>query len=161
GRVSRYGIIPITADQDTAGPMARTVTDAAIVLGALEGSVPDPKDPSPSFCPLPPRHDYTPYLKPDGLKGARIGIPRAFFYDPLTLPGDTDPRGGLNPDQARVMADAIEVLKREGAIIVDPANVPSVVETDPAQNFLRWGICSGEPGRKGQDAECSIVFKYG
>ena len=161
GRVSRYGIIPITADQDTAGPMARTVTDAAIVLGALEGSVPDPKDPSPSVCPLPPKHDYTPYLKPDGLKGARIGVPRAFFYDPLTLPGDTAPRGGLNADQARVMADAIEVLKREGAVIVDPADIPSVVETDPTQNFLRWGICSGEPGRKGEDAECSVVFKYG
>jgi len=79
GRISRYGIIPITADQDTAGPMARTVTDAAIVLGVLEGTAPDPNDPAMGACPLPRNHDYTPHLKRDGLKGARIGIPRAFF----------------------------------------------------------------------------------
>ena len=161
GRISRYGIIPITADQDTAGPMARTVTDAAIVLGALEGSVPDPNDPGLSVCPQPPKHDYTPYLKRDGLKGARIGIPRAFFYDQVTPPGETAPRGGLTPDQTRVMGEAIGVLKREGAVIVDPADIPSVVDPDPAMNFLKWNICSGEPGHKGQDAECSIVFKYG
>jgi amidase len=161
GRVSRYGIIPLTADQDTAGPMARTVTDAAILLGALEGSVPDPNDPGLAGCPLPANRDYTPHLERDGLKGARIGIPRAFFYDPVTPPGETAPRGGLDPDQARVMAEAIEVLKREGAVIVDPADIPSVVDPDPTENFLKWSICSGEPGGKGQDAECSVVFKYG
>ncbi len=53
GRVSRYGVIPITADQDTPGPMARTVTDAAILLGALEGAVPDPHDPATSMCTAP------------------------------------------------------------------------------------------------------------
>jgi amidase len=161
GRISRYGIIPLTADQDTAGPMARTVTDAAVVLGALESSVPDPNDPGLPTCPRPTNRDYTPHLKRDGLKGARIGIPRAFFYDPVTPPGETAPRGGLNPDQAQVMADAIEVLKREGAVIVDPADIPSVVDPDPAANFLKWNICSGVPGRKGEDAECSVVFKYG
>ncbi len=161
GRISRYGIIPLTADQDTAGPMARTVTDAAILLGALEGSVPDPNDPGLAVCPLPARRDYTPHLKRDGLKGARIGIPRAFFYDKVTPPGETAPRGGLTPDQARVMDEAIEILKREGAIIVDPADIPSVVDPDPAANFLKWNICSGVPGRKGADAECSVVFKYG
>jgi len=161
GRISRYGIIPITADQDTAGPMARTVTDAAILLGVLEGTAPDANDPATGACPLPRDRDYRPHLRRDGLKGARIGIPRAFFYDKLTLPGETNPRGGLTPDQARVMADAIETLRREGAVLVDPADIPSVVDPDPAGNFLRWSICSGAPGAKASDTSCSIVFKYG
>jgi amidase len=161
GRISRYGIIPITADQDTAGPLARTVTDAAILLGVLEGTAPDPNDPATGLCPLPRNRDYTPHLKRDGLQGARIGIPRAFFYDKVTPPGDTTARGGLTEDQARVMAEAIETLRREGAIIVDPADIPSVVDPDPANNFLNWNICSGAPGAKGSDANCSVVFKYG
>jgi amidase len=161
GRLSRYGIIPITADQDTAGPMARTVTDAAILLGVLEGTAPDANDPTTGACPLPRDHDYRRHLRRDGLKGARIGIPRAFFYDKLTLPGDTTARGGLTADQARVMADAIETLRREGAVLVDPADIPSVVDPDPANNFLRWGICSGAPGAKASDTNCSTVFKYG
>jgi amidase len=161
GRVSRYGIIPITADQDTAGPMARTVTDAAILLGALEGVGPDPNDPATGRCVLPRDHDYTPYLKRDGLKGARIGIPRAFFYDKYTPPGESAPRGGLTDDQARVMAGAIAVLKAEGAVIVDPADIPSVLDPDPAQNFVLWGICSGGPGAKATNANCSTVFNYG
>ena len=161
GRISRYGIIPITADQDTAGPMARTVTDAAILLGVLEGAAPDPNDPATRTCTPPPNRDYTPYLKRGGLKGARIGIPRAFYYDKATPPGATAPLGGLNPDQAKVMADAIEVLRSEGAIIVDPADIPSVLDADPARNLMLWGICSGQPGAKGSDASCSVVFKYG
>src|SRR6267378_3357565 len=79
GRISRYGIIPITADQDTAGPLARTVTDAAILLGVLEGTAPDPKDQAMTTCTPLPNHDYTPHLQRDGLQGARIGIPRAFY----------------------------------------------------------------------------------
>jgi len=59
GRVSRYGVIPITADQDTPGPMARTVTDAAIVLGAIEGAGPDPNDAATKLCTPPPGRDYT------------------------------------------------------------------------------------------------------
>src|SRR5260221_426543 len=86
GRISRYGVIPITADQDTAGPMARTVADAAILLGALEGGAPDPNDAATRRCPPPPGRDYTRFLKKDGLKGARIGIPRANFYDKVTPP---------------------------------------------------------------------------
>ncbi len=109
----------------------------------------------------PPSATTRPHLKRDGLKGARIGIPRAFFYDKVTPPGETAERGGLTPEQARVMAEAIEILQREGAVIVDPADIPSVIDPDPAANFLRWNICSGVPGRKGQDAECSVVFKYG
>jgi len=149
GRISRYGVIPITADQDTPGPMAKTVTDAAIMLGALEGPAPDPNDPATSLCQRPPRQDYTRYLDPAALKGARIGIPRAFFYD------------RINPDQAKVMADAIEVLRQQGATIIDPADIPSIVSTDPDHNFLKWGTCSGVTDSKGQDAGCSVVLKYG
>jgi amidase len=160
GRISRYGIIPITADQDTAGPMARTVTDAAILLGVLEG--PDPNDPiTAGTCTAPRNNDYTLHLKRDALKGARIGVPRAFYYDRVTPPGATAPQGGLTPDQAKVMAEAIEVLKREGAEIVDPADLPSVLETDPKQNLVSWGVCAGADGKKGADENCSIVFKYG
>src|SRR5262245_7887059 len=84
GRISRYGVIPITADQDTAGPMARTVTDAAIMFGVLESATPDPNDPATKTCTPAPGRDYTKFLKADGLKGMRIGIPRAFFYDKAT-----------------------------------------------------------------------------
>ena len=87
GRVSRYGVIPITADQDTAGPMAKYVADVAVLLGAMEGASPDPHDPATSACTPPPDRDYTVHLKRDGLKGARIGIPRGFYYDKLTVPG--------------------------------------------------------------------------
>src|SRR5213078_395327 len=68
GRVSRYGVIPITADQDTPGPLARTVTDASILLGALEANNPDANDPATKACA--PVRDYTQFLKKDGLKGA-------------------------------------------------------------------------------------------
>ncbi len=81
GRISRHGVIPITADQDTAGPMARTVTDAAIMFGVLESAKPDPHDAATNACQPPANRDYTPHLKREGLKGARIGIPRAFYYD--------------------------------------------------------------------------------
>jgi amidase len=161
GRISRYGIIPIVADQDTAGPMARTVTDAAILLGALEGAVPDPYDPATRTCRPPSNRDYTAHLKRDGLKGARIGIPRAFFYDKVTPPGEATARGGLNDAQATAMADAIEILRREGAIIVDPVIVPSVADPDPANNYLTFPICAGSPQAKGSDAKCTIVLKYG
>ncbi len=161
GRVSRYGVIPITADQDTPGPMARTVTDAAIMLGALEGASPDPHDPATGTCTPPPHGDYTAFLKRDGLKGARIGIPRAFFYERTSVPGAERPRGGLNPEQARAMADAIAILKAEGAVIVDPADIPSVVDTDPDRNFLLWGICSGVDNARGKDEHCSVDLKYG
>jgi amidase len=161
GRISRYGVIPITADQDTPGPMARTVTDAAIMLGALEGASPDPKDAATKTCAPPPGRDYTRFLNPGGLKGARIGIPRASFYDRVTLPGATQPRGGLNPEQAKVMAEAIEVLKQQGAVIVDPADIPSVVAKEANDNFLLWSTCGSLDGAKGKDADCSIVLKYG
>ena len=161
GRISRYGVIPITADQDTAGPMAKSVTDAAIMLGALEGASPDPNDPATRTCQPPSNRDYTQFLHAEGLKGARIGIPRASFYDRVRAPGANGTRGGLNADQARVMADAIAVLRQQGAVIVDPADIPSVLDPDPTKNFLLWSTCSGAGQGKGSDDNCSIVFKYG
>src|SRR6266478_1857041 len=161
GRISRYGIIPITADQDTAGPIAKTVTDAAILLGALEGPAPDPNDPATQKCARPPGRDYTRFLKADGLKGARIGIPRAFYYDAVIPPGEKEARGGLHADQKSVMAEAISILKQRGAVIVDPADIPSVISTDPQNNLLKWNTCSGLENRKGMDESCSIVLKYG
>jgi amidase len=161
GRISRYGVIPITADHDTAGPMTRTVSDAAIMMGALESGSPDPNDPATKTCTPPPGRDYTKFLNAGGLKGARIGIPRAFYYDGLTLPGDERPRGGLNADQAKVMAEAIAILKQQGAVVIEPADVPSIVDKDPAANFLCWDFCSGGEHAKGKDAGCSINFKYG
>lgn len=161
GRISRYGVIPITADQDTPGPMARTVMDAALMLSVLEGPAPDPDDPDTNRCERPPAQDYTHFLDINALQGARIGIPRAFFYNNVVAPGTANPRGGLTPDQLRVMTEAIEVLKQQGAIIVDPADIPSVVAPDPDKNVLLWNTCSGVTDEKGQDAGCSVVLKYG
>jgi amidase len=155
GRISRYGIIPITADQDTAGPMAKTIADAAILLGAMEGA--DPNDPATNRCSPPAKGDYTRHLRPDGLKGARIGVPRAFFSEGLPRKGGGQPRGGLNPDQKKALAEAIAILKERGAVIVDPADIPSVVSGE----FLNWGTCAGPGGAKGKDEGCSVVFKYG
>ncbi len=192
GRISRWGVIPITADQDTAGPMAKSVSDVAILFGALEGASPDPNDPATATCTPPPGRDYTKFLERDGLKGARIGIPRAFYYDAFTPPGEPpaegralrEPqgapstprgggrgrggaggggggRGGLNADQKNAMEEAIAVLEAQGAIIVDPANIPSVVDPDPKNNFLRWGQCSGVNQGRGHDEDCSVNLKYG
>ena len=136
GRVSRYGIIPITADQDTAGPLARTVADAAVLLGVLEGRAADPHDPATKACPR--VADYTRFLSARGLVGARIGVPRAAFYD--------EKRHGA------VMAAAIAVMKQQGATIVDPAEVP---------NQPMPPVCNGTANAKGHDEACSSVFKYG
>jgi amidase len=159
GRVSRYGVIPIVADQDTPGPMAKSITDAAILLGVLEGASPDPNDAATKACPPPPNRDYTQYLKRDGLKGARIGIPRAFYYDKLTPPGATSPRGGLNPDQLKAMNEAIAVLQAQGAVVVDPADIPSIVDTNEKNNYLNWGVCTDMDDVK--ERKCSIVLAYG
>jgi amidase len=171
GRISRYGVIPITADQDTAGPMAKTVSDVAIMFGVLESAAPDPNDPATRTCTPPPGRDYTAFLKRDGLKGARVGIPRAFFYDRATPPTESnprpstsspvEPRGGLNDDQKKAMEDAIAVLKQQGAIIIDPANIPSIADKDPKNNLMLWNPCSGVNEGRGKDEHCSISFKYG
>jgi amidase len=161
GRVSRHGVIPIAADQDTPGPMARTVADAAIMLGAMEGAKPDPNDPATSTCTPPPQRDYTAFLRRDALKGARLGIPRAYFYDATSTPGERGANGGLNEAQKRVMADAITAMRAQGATVIDPADIPSIVTADAAKSLLTWGVCSGPGDAKGRDEDCSVVFKYG
>jgi amidase len=155
GRISRYGVIPIVADQDTPGPMAKSLTDAAIVMGAVESV--DPNDPATKTCT--PVHDYTQFLKRDGLKGARIGIPRAAYYDKVTPPGGTAPRFGLNDDQLKAMNEAIAVLKAEGAEVIDPADIPSVLDKDANNNLLSWGVCTSMDDVK--ERKCSTVLAYG
>jgi amidase len=141
GRISRYGVIPITADQDTPGPMAKYVSDIAIMLGALEGASADPNDAATRTCTPPPGNDYTKFLKADGLKGARIGIPRKNYYEPFTLPGAERPRGGLNPAQTKVMEEAIAALKAAGATVLD-VDIPSMLEADAKENLLTAGASS-------------------
>jgi amidase len=161
GRISRYGVIPITADHDTAGPMTRTVADSAIMLGAMESAAPDPNDAATRTCTPPPNRDYTKFLNAGGLKGARIGVPRAFYIDRVTLPGESAPRGGVNAEQAKVMTEAIAVLKQQGAVIVDPADLPSFVATSANDSFPLFDYCSGAEHAKGKDSACSVAFKYG
>lgn len=113
GLVSRTGIIPISHRQDTAGPIARTVTDAAIVLGALTAI--DPRDPAMTSeganADRTPIRDYTPYLDSSYLKQARIGIPR-FYYK------------GLDAKRLEIMEQAIATLQEQGATIVDHVTLP-------------------------------------
>jgi len=148
GRVSRYGVIPITADQDTPGPMARSVADAATLLGVLEGGAPDAHDAATRACTPPARGDYTAFLRADALKGARIGVPRAFFYR------------GLTGTEREAMNQAMAVLTQAGATVVDPADLPSMLATG-ADNLERWPVCSGLGNSRGRDEECSVVLKYG
>ncbi len=142
GRVSRWGVIPITGDQDTAGPMARTVTDAAILLGALESAVPDPNDPAMGLCEPPAGGDYRPHLRADGLAGARIGIPRALYYDSVAVPGTDQEQGRLSAEGKAIMDEAIRILTEQGAVIVDPADIPSVLDPDPENNLMTAGRSS-------------------
>ncbi len=115
GLVSRAGIIPIAHSQDTAGPLTRTVRDAAILLNVL--AVADPEDPATEHIRRP--DDYTSVLDKDGLKGARIGIPS----DPADPANDVY-YGPLPPRAASVMREAIAVLEAQGATIVR-ANIPT------------------------------------
>jgi amidase len=108
GLISRSGIIPISHSQDTAGPMARTVRDAAILLSVLAGS--DPNDEATKESDG-KRADYTRFLDPDGLKGARIGIARKYF--------------GFSDAVDDMMNALIDEMKKQGAVIVDPADLPS------------------------------------
>ncbi len=109
GLVSRSRIIPISHTQDTAGPMARTVRDAVTVLGAMTGE--DPEDVATAASRGHGLSDYTPFLRPDGLRGARIGIGRQFF--------------GFHDRVDALMEAAVEEMSRRGAIIVDPADIPT------------------------------------
>jgi amidase len=117
GLVSRSVIIPISHTQDTAGPMCRTVTDAAILLGALAGI--DPDDPATQASRGKAQSDYTKFLDRTGLRGARVGVVRklAEFDEKL----------------ASIIQTALEVLKQEGAVIVDPVEIDTLGKFDSSE----------------------------
>jgi amidase len=146
GLVSRTGIVPITADQDTAGPIARTVTDAAKLLGVLAGY--DPADPATIACLTPGKclTDYTPFLNEHALKGARIAIPHLRYW--TNAAGQTV----ISAETQKVMNDAIAVLRAQGAIVDDPADIPD------AQELNNVGTCVVSPPFP---ATCSTVLVFG
>jgi amidase len=145
GLVSRTGIIPITADQDTAGPMARTVTDAAKLLGVLAGY--DPADPATAPCLERGNcfRDYTRFLKSDALRGARIAVPHFGYWT------DNSHRVNLSVEQQQVMNDAIQVLRAEGAIVEDFHEIPT------QQELIDFSGCGALP----IPPVCSTVLLYG
>ncbi|HXM64994.1 MAG TPA: amidase [Terriglobales bacterium] len=117
GLISRAGIIPIAHSQDTAGPMARTVRDAAILLSALAGV--DPRDSATAASAGNAAADYTKFLDPHGLRGARIGVARKYF--------------GSNDAQDQLMNNLIAAMKHQGADIVDPADLPTHGKFDDSE----------------------------
>lgn len=120
GLVSRAGIIPISHSQDTAGPMARSVADAATVLGAIAGS--DPRDPATAEA---DKHatDYTKFLDPDALRGKRIGVVRQL--------------AGIEPNADHALETTIALLKAQGATVIDPVEIPHLKElSDNELNVL-------------------------
>jgi amidase len=117
GLVSRAGIIPIAHSQDTAGPMARTVRDAAILLGVIAGV--DARDSATSASSARGQADYTRFLDANGLRGARIGVVRKHF--------------GFNDDVDTLMASAIDVMKRQGAVVIDPVEIASEGKFDDSE----------------------------
>lgn len=112
GLVSRAGIIPISHTQDSAGPMCRTLTDSAIVLGAIAGA--DSRDAATVASAGKAHADYTKFLDRNGLKGARLGVPRKYF--------------GYHPAVDKIMEGALAEMKKLGAELIDPVNLPN----DPA-----------------------------
>ena len=120
GLWSRSGIIPISHSQDTAGPMARTVRDAAILLGPLTGV--DPRDEATSASDGNAFGDYTQFLDPDGLRGARIGVARSFT--------------GFDPRVVSLFDEALSVMEEAGAVLVDPANLDASAWNDPLSLVL-------------------------
>jgi amidase len=114
GLVSRSGIIPISVSQDTAGPMARSVRDAAILLGAMTGV--DPQDPATAASQGKVAPDYTQFLDPDGLRGARIGVARKFFENSAALD--------------RFLSGCVDPLRKAGAEAIDPADLPTHGQID-------------------------------
>jgi amidase len=120
GLVSRAGIIPISQTQDTAGPMARTVKDAAILLGALTGV--DPEDSATAESQGKSHTDYTRFLDPKGLQGARIGVVRKY--------------AGFNDAVDVLLNDAVEAMRRQGATMVDPADIPNQDKLDESELTL-------------------------
>jgi amidase len=117
GLVSRSGIVPISHSQDTAGPMARTVRDVAILLGAMAGA--DREDPATADSQGKVSPDYTRFLDPAGLKGARLGVVRKYF--------------GFNDAVDQLMDSLLGEMKRAGAEIVDPADIPTIGKFDKSE----------------------------
>jgi amidase len=117
GLIGRSGIIPISHNQDTAGPMARTVTDAAILLGALTGI--DASDAMTKPSAGKSFTDYTQFLAKDGLRGARLGIVRKSF--------------GFNDSVDKLLNDRLATMKELGAVIVDPADIPTSGKFDESE----------------------------
>jgi amidase len=115
GLVSRSGIIPISHSQDTAGPMTRTVADAAALLSVLAGI--DPADAATAASQGKAHADYTKFLDPQGLKGARIGVPRERFF-------------GYHAPTDALVEKAIELMKAQGATLIDPAPIPAAAKID-------------------------------
>jgi amidase len=118
GLVSRAGIIPIAHSQDTAGPMARTVRDAAILLGALTGV--DSRDAATRASAGHSRTDYTSALSKDGLRGARIGVARNHYT-------------GYSAETDKVFEQALDLMRKQGATIVDPADIANAGKTDDSE----------------------------
>ena len=114
GLISRSGIIPIAASQDTAGPFGRTVADAAVLLGAMTGV--DPTDRATRASRVHGRRDQTAALDPLGLEGARLGVPRAGFFQQLS------------DAEAPVIEAALQALRGLGAVLVDPADIRTAQE---------------------------------
>lgn len=113
GLTSRAGVIPISPSQDTIGPHARCVADAALLLGALVGV--DERDAATALSAGRFLADYSVFLDPEGLRGARIGVPRAAFF-------------GYHPGLDAAIGRAIEVMRAAGAVIVDPVDMPGVAD---------------------------------
>ena len=119
GLVSRSGIVPIAASQDSAGPMTRTVADAALLLSAIAGT--DPDDPATEVADR-QRRDYRAALDPAGLHGVRLGVARAYC--------------GYHERADRLLEEAIGELKKAGAMVIDPIELPSVDEIRPFERLV-------------------------
>src|SRR5580700_6615210 len=117
GLVSRGGIIPISHSQDGAGPMCRTVRDAAIMLGALTGI--DPRDSATNASQGKSSTDYAQFCDPNGLKGARIGVARKYF--------------GFNDAVDALMEQSLDVMKKQGATLIDPADIETLGKFDESE----------------------------
>ena len=117
GLISRAGIVPISHSQDTPGPMCRTVRDAAILLGALAGV--DPEDDATAVSPGKSQADYAQYCDPNGLKGARIGVARKYF--------------GFNDAVDALVEQSLDVMKRQGATLIDPADIATFGKFDDTE----------------------------
>ena len=139
GLVSRHGILPITADQDTAGPLARTVTDAAILLSEIAGHDPNDSATAPCLIPGNCHSDYTKFLDKHALRGARIAVPHVPYWN------------GFTAAQTQIMNDAIATLRAAGAFVADPLEIPNQAA------ISAFGICVSFPA----PANCSTVLMYG